>query len=475
MITCADVDALICRSAEIAFVACTTRRCCGQSVGIDGSQVEFYLREFRKKVGEEQRETISLVGGARHFHAIEVLLRFHQRDTNPRIGSGHKLTEEFHIESGDISARLVAPRIHHLEVVDFVRDEIGKILVVQFSRKFERAFHRAERIVGSGNYMDASLRLDVVVEHHDGVSIVVGYLFAVFFIEWCLIIHTCGESHRESFVERRHESHARTRTHEELLVVVPIGTAHTSVYHPQSHPALHLVGVLGKEREAVRRQIVARRHIIYYIHTGAIDRERIARRVAHFPLALAVVDVFVHEIDAVGEVVEVYRCVSSQSEVENAHFQPCAGMFVIFSHTELTADGVFAVGSGFVEPIFARDVVCHKFVGEVSRCKEREIARFVVPVIEGEGAEIGLEFVFFLSVEIHGELLGIVGCAETGASILGGEAVVVHRDIAEESHLHLLAEAQVEVGLIVEILRVIFPLGLKGAEQRTVALVANAV
>ena len=323
--------------------------------------------------------------------------------------------------------------------------------------------------------MDASLRLDVVVEHHDGVSIVVGYLFAVFFIEWRLIIHTGGKSHRESLVERRHKPHACARTHEELLVVVPVGAAHTAVYHPQSHPALHLVGVLGKEREAVRRQIVARRHIIYYIHTGAIDRERIACRVAHLPLALAVVDAFVHEIDAVGEVVEVYRGVSSHSEVENTHFQSCAGMFVIFSHTELTADGVFAVGSGFVEPIFARDVVCHEFVGEVSRCKEREIARFVVPVIEGEGAEIGLEFVFFLSVEIHGELLGIVGCAETGAAVLGGETVVVHRDIAEESHLHLLAKAQVEVGLIVEILRVIFPLGLEGAEQRTVALVANAM
>ncbi len=74
----ANVEALVGRGAEVPFVACAARGGHGQAVGEDSPQVEFQLGKLGEIVGEEEGETVALVGGAGHLHAVERLLGLHE-------------------------------------------------------------------------------------------------------------------------------------------------------------------------------------------------------------------------------------------------------------------------------------------------------------------------------------------------------------------------------------------------------------
>lgn len=78
-----DVDAFVRRDSQPSHVASHLRRCHWESVGEDAAQTEFKFGEFWEIVGEKQSDAIALVRRARHFHAVERLLRLHQRETYP--------------------------------------------------------------------------------------------------------------------------------------------------------------------------------------------------------------------------------------------------------------------------------------------------------------------------------------------------------------------------------------------------------
>ena len=78
-----DVDAFVRRDSQPSHVASHLRRCHWESVGEDAAQAEFKFGKFWEIVGEKQSDAIALVRRARHFHAVERLLRLHQRETYP--------------------------------------------------------------------------------------------------------------------------------------------------------------------------------------------------------------------------------------------------------------------------------------------------------------------------------------------------------------------------------------------------------
>ena len=84
---------------------------------------------------------------------------------------------------------------------------------------------------------------------------------------------------------------------------------------------------------------------------------------------------------------------------------------------------------------------------------------------QGEGGEIGAEEVFFLSVEIDTEILGIVHGAELCFALFWHEAVVVVGNISQGIKAPMLVGTPRKKGLIVEIFRAIFSLGVEGAQE----------
>ena len=144
-------------------------------------------------------------------------------------------------------------------------------------------------------------------------------------------------------------------------------------------------------------------------------------------------------------------------------------MFVISPHAEFPSDSVvgiaFAGCPGLVEPLFPGNVVGYKFVCKIAGGKQGEVGAFRVAVIKVERSEICLEAVFFLAVEIYFELFGIVGGAEVGFAVYGYEFIVVYSDISKKRSLPFLAHFERDICLIVEKVRVIFPFGLKGAQE----------
>lgn len=79
----ADVEALVGRSAEIAFVAGAAWGGDRQAVGENAAEVEFEARKLGEVVGEKQGQAVAPVGGERHAYAVELLGCVHQREAQP--------------------------------------------------------------------------------------------------------------------------------------------------------------------------------------------------------------------------------------------------------------------------------------------------------------------------------------------------------------------------------------------------------
>ena len=65
-------------------------------------------------------------------------MRLHEREAEPRVGAFDKLTEELEVDTRNVAFGAVYARIYHLEVVDFVGNEVGKVLVIEFGSELER-------------------------------------------------------------------------------------------------------------------------------------------------------------------------------------------------------------------------------------------------------------------------------------------------------------------------------------------------
>lgn len=225
----AHVHSLVGRGAEVALVARGARSGGGQAVGVYSAQAEFHLGKLGKVVGEKQGYAITLVGGARHFHPVKVLLRLHQRQAYPRVGSLNELTEEFHVDARHVALRAVHARVGQFKVVDFVWHKVRQVLVVKLGREAEGAVHGAECIVAAQYQVYAALRAYVAVQNHVGVASFVGLLHAVFLVERSLVIQSGGKAQRYSLVSRRHEPHTCTGAYKELAVEVPVSTPHAAI------------------------------------------------------------------------------------------------------------------------------------------------------------------------------------------------------------------------------------------------------
>ena len=192
------------------------------------------------------------------------------------------------------------------------------------------------------------------------------------------------------------------------------------------------------------------------------------------PLAAALVDVVAAVIETVAEIVVADGGVALQTDAQHIDAEAVASVLVVFAHAEFATVAVGGTAS-LVEPVFAMNVVSHQFVGLVSRADERETVTLVGLEVERHGPEESLELVVFLTVEIHEEGFGVGRCAETCLAVLGNEFVVVERHVAEKRHLELIGGFQHNVGLIVEILWVVFALGVGAAEKRGIALVTHTM
>ena len=120
-------------------------------------------------------------------------------------------------------------------------------------------------------------------------------------------------------------------------------------------------------------------------------------------------------------------------------------------------------------------VVGLAFLGGESGEAEGEGAAAAELTGEGKGTEHGAEEVLLLTVEIDAEALDILHGAEVGLAVLGLEAVVVARDIADDIERPLIGGPPREVGLIVDEVGVVLAAGLQRTHEITVGLVAEAL
>ena len=113
-------------------------------------------------------------------------------------------------------------------------------------------------------------------------------------------------------------------------------------------------------------------------------RQRISGAVAPFPFAGAVGEFLALVHESVRDMVAAEGCGALQESLNHACLEARAGMLHIFTHSELSANGVVSHGSGLIEPVFTGYVVTHELVGEESRQAERECSGPVAAVIDGE-------------------------------------------------------------------------------------------
>ena len=206
-----DVNTPVGRLAHVGVSARQVGRRGGQTIADDALEAELQARDVGEIVGEEQRNAVALVGGAGHFHAVQGLLRLHEREAQPGVGAFDKLAEEFHVDTRNVTLGGVDAAIDELEVVDLVGDEVRQVLVIGLGREFEGAVQGAEGIVTAQDHLDAALRLDVLVQQDIAVAQRVHDLPAVFLVEGGLVIDTACQTHRQVAVALGHEAQACTR------------------------------------------------------------------------------------------------------------------------------------------------------------------------------------------------------------------------------------------------------------------------
>ena len=88
-----------------------------QSVGV--CQFERHLPTLRSReiICKEEVQRIALVAGHRYRLAIDLHLRVHHREGEPRVGAGYELSVEFQVESQGVAGALLAGIIDNLHIV----------------------------------------------------------------------------------------------------------------------------------------------------------------------------------------------------------------------------------------------------------------------------------------------------------------------------------------------------------------------
>ena len=129
LVTQAHIHTLVGGLAHVGVGTRQVGRRGGQTVADDAFEAELQARDAGEVVGEEQGNAVALVGGAGHLDAVQVLLRLHQRETEPGVGALDELSEQFHVNAGDIALGGVDAAIDELEVKKFEKKTKGTMHV----------------------------------------------------------------------------------------------------------------------------------------------------------------------------------------------------------------------------------------------------------------------------------------------------------------------------------------------------------
>ena len=220
-VTHTDIYTFVCRCSEIPFLTSLVSRTEGQSVGKSSLERHAPTVGAGEEIGEIKREIIALICRTRHPFAGQLFFGTHNGKSNPRVGAGHKLTKEFEVDAGGITAGFVSSAIHHPHTVDGIRNEAREGFVIGFGGETKRPSHHPEGIIGPYHKVNRPRRLDVGVKA-DLCHSVLHHRVAKFFIKWCLIIHTRGGAEGPAVVAGRNNAERRTRRDDGFAVPVPM-------------------------------------------------------------------------------------------------------------------------------------------------------------------------------------------------------------------------------------------------------------
>ena len=121
----ANVYALISRSTKGLFGTFGTGRTKGQTVSKGSFQCEAPAGRIGEVVGKEERHVVTLVCRTGNPGAVNLLLRAHERESQPRVCTRDKFAVELEIYTGGISLGSIATVINYTNIVNGVRDEVG--------------------------------------------------------------------------------------------------------------------------------------------------------------------------------------------------------------------------------------------------------------------------------------------------------------------------------------------------------------
>ena len=161
----------------------------------------------------------------------------------------------------------------------------------------------------------------------------------------------------------------------------------------------------------------------------------------------------------------------------HSHSQPVSRVLLICSHAQRRAlvNLAYRVAHAFAYPVFAYQVVVHALMAFVSRSYQFEIEAVGRGVSQCQRAELGLENVFLLSVEVHAECPYVAYRSVRCGAAFGYVVVDVSGEVTQEVNLPFLGEVECEVSLVVEELLVVCSFCVKGVEHVVAALVSYAV
>ena len=150
------------------------------------------------------------------------LLSGHEGEGEPRVHPRDKLSEEFQIETGDVSLGIVFTTVPHPHVVDLIRDEMVEFFIIDLAGELERPVESPEGEITSQYHMYRALRLDVLVETHRPVSPAVLHRIAKFLVKRRLVIYARGETESKARVEGGIESDRRPGRDNALPIIIPV-------------------------------------------------------------------------------------------------------------------------------------------------------------------------------------------------------------------------------------------------------------
>ena len=235
----------------------------------------------------------------------------------------------------------------------------------------------------------------------------------------------------------------------------------------QSGCGLEPPTVLKEKRQTGGGDISLGTQTVNQLHRFRIGGEGIAHGVAHFPFARIFVNGFAVPIHTRLQGVAGQLGAEAQTGVEHAGAQPVAGMLPVSSYTKLF------LSRSLVEPVLTLDVECFLLLGGVRRQLECQIGVGIEVACQRGSSEEGAEKVFFLTVEIYFEGLGIFQRAKFCFTAFRLKIVLVVRYVTQHIQRPPCVGPPRKIGLIIKEGRVVFSVRVGRSHQVARGFVAQ--